>query len=73
MKNLRQLCLAVVLTLVVATHTFAGNMHTTVTDPPPPPPSSEDTEGQMPTGSSEAVDPVTQMALNLVQSMLSLF
>jgi hypothetical protein len=29
--------------------------------------------GQMGTGSSDAVDPVTQVALSLLQSVLSLF
>lgn len=86
MKNLRQLCVAVVLTLVVAAHTFAGDMHTLVADPPPPsadgdihtlvadaPPPTAATDGQMDTMSSEAIDPVTETVLSLLQSVLTLF
>jgi hypothetical protein len=61
---------AVILTLVVTAHTFAGQIHTTITDPPPPP---IETESQMETGSSEAVDPVTEMAISLLQSVMPLF
>lgn len=71
MKSIRQLCAAVVLTLVVAAHTFAGQMHTLIVDPPPPPPAAA--EGQITTGNSEAVDPVVQLALNVLQSVMSLF
>jgi hypothetical protein len=60
---------------MLTTQTFSGQIHTTVIDPPPPP-----ADGQMSTGvadqrtieSSEAVDPVSQMALNILQSVLSL-
>ncbi len=68
MKNPRNLCVAVVLTLMLTVHTFAGQMHTLSIDPPPP-----SADGQMETGSSEAVDPATQVALSLLQSVMSLF
>lgn len=71
MRNLRQLCVAVVLTLVVTVHTFAGQIHTLIVDPPPPPP--VETEGQMTTGSSEAIDPITETTISLLQSVLPLF
>lgn len=78
MKNLRQLCAAFVLALMFTLPAFAGQMDTTFAPPPPP---LATTEGQMPTTvtgqittvNSEAVDPVTQMALNLLQSVMSLF
>lgn len=78
MRNLRQLCVAAVLTLIVAAHTFAGDMHTTITAPPQPSATDGQMEttvvGQMTTWSSEtAVDPVTQVALSLLQSVISLF
>ncbi|HEX8494153.1 MAG TPA: hypothetical protein VF658_15000 [Pyrinomonadaceae bacterium] len=71
MKKVRQFCAAVVLTLSFAISAYAGQMTTWATEPPPPP--STTTEGQMDTGSSDAVDPVTQVALNLLQSVMSLF
>jgi hypothetical protein len=79
MKNLRQLCFAVVLTLVAATYTFAGDMHTLIADPPPPPSATEGqiqivTAGEITTMESEAVvDPVAQVALSVLQSLMSLF
>lgn len=77
MKNVRQLCAVVVLTLALAISTFAdGTVHTGIVDPPPPP----STEGNMGTGSADttgpsgdAADPVTALALGLVQNVLSLF
>ena len=68
MKNRRLLCASVMLTLVLASHTFAGQIETLIVSPPPP-----SADGQMETGSSEAVDPVTQVALSLLQSVMSLF
>lgn len=68
MKNMRLLCAAVMLTLVLASQTFAGQMETLIVSPPPP-----SSAGQMQTGTSEAIDPVTQIALSLLQSVMSLF
>ena len=80
MKNLKSLFTTVVLTLVLTLPAFAGQMTTTITDPPPSPPSATvdgqmttTVTGQIGTGSSEAVDPVTQVALSLLQSVMSLF
>ena len=62
MKNLRRLSVALVFTLALTIPTFAGEIETTVA-------------GQIGTGSSEAtaVDSATEIALNLIQSVLSLF
>lgn len=83
MKNLRQLCMAVILTLMLTAHTFAGQMPTTVTDPQPPSSSAASmttdgqintlVAGQIHTTSSEVVDPVTEIAISLLQSVLPLF
>jgi ABC-type phosphate transport system substrate-binding protein len=80
MKNLKTLCAAVMLTLVLTLPAFAGEMTTWIADQPPPPPTSTadrqistTTAGQMDTMGSEAVDPVTQAALSVLQGALALF
>jgi hypothetical protein len=83
MKTLRQFCVAVVFTLALALPAFAGEMDTG--SPAPPPPSQPQTAtvngemqigltGQEETVSSEATatDSATEIALNLLQSVLSL-
>ena len=85
MKSLRQLCVAVVFTLALAIPAFAGVMDT---GSPAPPPSAQPAQtatvngemqigltGQEETGSGEvsATDSATEIALNLLQSVLSLF
>ena len=84
MKNLRQLCVALTFTLALALPAFAGEIQTTVA-PPPPAQSAQATAtngdietgitGQEETGSSEATaaDSATEIALNLLQSVLALF
>lgn len=81
MKKLQQLCMAGVFTLVLTTATFAGDIHTGgITQPPPPPPaaSSATTPGGIETGpgvqNPEGIsDSVADIALNLLQAMLSVF
>jgi hypothetical protein len=83
MKTLRQLCVALTFTLVLAITTFAGEIHTTVAPPTPPSSQAATTQGEMQTtvtgqeeaNSSEATaaDSATEIALNLLQSVLSLF
>jgi uncharacterized membrane protein len=81
MKTLRQLLVASVLTFVFIMPAFAGQIDTTVAPPQPAPTATtgggiETTAaGQTETPSSEATasDSATQVALNLLQSMLSLF
>ena len=83
MKTLRQLCLAGVFTLALTTSTFAGEIEITKTSPPPSQPQTATPNGvieigltgQEETGSGEvsATDSATEIALNLLQSVLSLF
>jgi len=81
MKKLQQLCMAGVFTLVLTTATFAGDIQTPgITQPPPPPPDglSAITPGDIETGpgvqnSQATSDSVTDIALNLLQTMLALF
>jgi len=81
MKNLRQFCAAVILTLALALSASAGDMSFPGDVPPPPPPSMmADTSTPSATIATEtatqdvvAVDPVTEAALSLLQSVLSIF
>ena len=78
MKKLQQLCMAGVFTLVLTTATFAGDISTPGSPQPPPPSASStlapgdiETPGiQNPQATS---DSVADFALNLLQTMLSLF
>ncbi len=80
MKPLRQLCVASVFTFTLALPAFAGEMQTTAA--PPQPAQSATSQGKMQTtvtgqeeaDSSEATaaDSATEIALNLLQSLLSL-
>ncbi len=73
MKNLRQLCIAVVLTFMLTTPSFAGDgQMETPFAPLPPTTSSATANGQMDTGFAPA-DSMSVIALNLLQSVLSLF
>jgi len=83
MKNLRQLCGAVVFTLALTIPAFAGDIQTGVAPPTPQPTQTATTEGDIgtgvtghiETGSSEAtaVGSAAEVALNLLQSVLALF
>lgn len=63
MKNLRQLCASFVLTLALALSTIAGEISTP----------GVSATGEISTPGVTAFDPVTEAALNLIQSLLSLF
>lgn len=70
MKALR----ASILVLALSVCAYAGNMGNGVTEPPPPPSSATaatEADGQMDTGVAFA-DPITEIALTLLQSVLSL-
>ncbi len=79
MKNLHEICLACVFTLVLATATFAGEIPTGGKTPPPPPPESASatTSGEI------AIDPndnegteyqlIEDIVPDLLQIMLSVF
>lgn len=82
MKSLRQLCVALALTLALAIPAFAGEIDTPKASPAPPAPvTTVDGEihttvtGQIETTISEATvtDSVAETVLNLLQSVLSLF
>jgi hypothetical protein len=84
MKTLRQFCVAFVLTLTLTLPAFAGDIHTMFTPPPPPPASTSSTApgdihttvaGDISTMSTEEATTasMTETALNLLQSVLSLF
>jgi hypothetical protein len=88
MKSLRKVLALVVLTLVLTCSAFAGEMSTGVTQPPPRQPSASVTGemstgntataggtvvGDIGTGAAPAVDPVTEIVLSLLQSLLALF
>jgi hypothetical protein len=81
MKTLSQLLVASVVIFALTTPVFAGQMDTMVA--PPPPPLAVVAEGQMdttvagqietPSGEATAADSATEIALNLLQSVLVLF
>jgi hypothetical protein len=79
MKKLQQLCVAGVFTLVLTTATFAGDIQTPgVTQQlPPSDESSAITPGDIATGGIQnperTSNPVTDIALSLLQTMLSVF
>ena len=83
MRTLRRLFVALVFTLAFTVPALAGEIDTTVTSPPPQSAQTATTDGdiqtgitgQAGTGSSEttATDSATETALNLLQSVLSLF
>lgn len=80
MKTLRQLCIALVFTFVLALPAFAGEITTMIAPPPTQPVTTQGeisttVAGQMDTTSSEANVSVsaTEVALNLLQSVLALF
>ena len=76
MKNLKRLCVALALTLLLALSAFAGNMTTMNT-----PPFTEQTtpQGEMSTMATDQTDSstttalATEVALKVLSSVLSLF
>ena len=77
MRKLRQLSMAVMLTLVLATCAFAGIIGGGPEPPPEPPPASATGIIETPPSDAQpvapATDPVVDIALNLLQGVLSLF
>ena len=80
MKHLRHLCAATVLTFTFVLATFAGDMQCGVVSPPPDPPASVlgDTTNEVTVTNEERpetsfVDPLTELTLNILQSVLALF
>lgn len=78
MKKLQQLCMASLLTFVLTTATFAGDIHTGgAPQPPAPNQSLATTPGDIETPglkySQATSDSVADIALNLMQIMLLAF
>lgn len=76
MKRLKQLSMAVVLTLMFALSAFAGDIQIPAPAPPPPGASSEMAPGEIHIGVNSPAAPgdsVTEVALNILQSLLSVF
>lgn len=77
MKKLQQLFVSIVLVLLLSISGIAGEgiIHTVKTDPPPPPAvaTSSEAEGIILIGRSASVDPVTEVALSMLQTVLALF
>jgi hypothetical protein len=79
MRTFQRLCAAFVLTLMLALSAFAGEISTGIAATPPP--SQQATaQGQIETGITgeistgiTATNPATDIALNLILSVLSLF
>jgi len=74
MKNLRQICATLALSLVLVPSAFADGFITTVkTDAPPPAPTVA-ADGYITTGKAEeSADTATEIALSLLQSVIALF
>ena len=77
MKRLRQICAVTILAISVTLSAFAGNINCGAVEPPPSDPTASVT-GEMATGATATnetayVDPVTGLALDILQSLLSLF
>jgi hypothetical protein len=81
MKRLHHFCVASVLTFALAISAFAGDINCGVTSAPPPQQSAVTDDihtggtATSETSSAETVyiDPVTGIALDILQSLLSLF
>jgi hypothetical protein len=86
MKSLQKLLAVTSLMFILTCSAFAGEMGTGFTSPPPPSSSvvgemgtgsaatAETTmTGEMITGASVTVDPIHEIALNILQSLLALF
>lgn len=79
MRTLRQLSMAILLTLMLGTGSLAGTIECPPAPAPPPEPSlatSTGIIGTSPSGAepiAPATDPVLDVALDLMQSVLSLF
>ena len=78
MKTVKRLGVTSVLSIVLATATFAGEISTPKPVPPPPDASSAMTPGEISTGHGiqnpqATSESVTDIALELLQTMLSVF
>lgn len=70
MKNIRHLCAVGALACVFAISAYAGEISCGVADPPPPPPPQQAATVD---AADETDDGVLQIAVTLLQGMLSVF
>ncbi len=70
MKQLKQLCAAVLLTLALALSAFAGDIEFPGVTSSPSQPSAS---GDISTPATTSIDPLTAVALSILQNALSLF
>ena len=78
MKKLQQFGITVVLSLIVATSAYAGDIYIGKTPPPPPDPSAAAAAGDIATPGDIHLpgapsNSVTDTALNLLQTLLTVF
>ena len=75
MKNLRQLCAVLVLTLMLTLSAFAGQIEIGYVPPPPQQSTAQGEATMSNTGeiSTGVMDTTTEITLNLLQSVLALF
>lgn len=74
MKPLRQFCATVALTLILAASTFAGDIQCGAVPPPPDPPAPMMSEMSGATSDGTySLEPLTELTLSFLQSVLSLF
>ena len=75
MRRLRQLSMAIFLTLMLGTYALAGIIETPPVPPPPPAaaPDTSETATNAAQPVAPATDPVVEIALDLLQSALWLF
>jgi hypothetical protein len=73
MKRLRQLCVACVFTLLLTTTAFAGDIHTPGITQPQTPPNAMSATAAEDIATEGVSDSVADIALDLLQTMLSMF
>jgi hypothetical protein len=82
MNHLRRFCLTFVLTIALTLSAFAGDIHCGIVSDPSSGSSATSVTGDMATGAATTnetsaettyVDPVTEIALSLLQGVLALF
>jgi hypothetical protein len=71
MKQVQKLSAITILACILSIQAFAGVMDAPIA--PPPPSDGDMKSSRASTGGTLNVDPVLQVALNIVQSMLSMF